>query len=190
MITESQLIKFGELIRKHTELYPNLPVKAENFESLISSVIGCEWKPNNHNQNADIITEIDGLRRPSLKSGIIKNNTLTISSHRTTKYKTLQGKLNFLDNRTYDSYLCLSRPHESDIIHSYHLIYFEKNLINFNSLNWHETINKHNNHSGWEGHNDDKSIVVKIIKSMSDQVWITLNLNLVNTLMSYEFKSK
>jgi hypothetical protein len=144
MITKTQITKLGNLIYEHSKLYPKISVKAEQFESLFSNAISSDWTPNNHNTNEDMITEIDGMKTPSLKSGVIKNRFLTISSHRTTTYKTLENKLDFLKNRTYDSYICLSRP-DKQKVHKYQLLYFSKSLINFDLLNWVDTYNKKGN---------------------------------------------
>tara|TARA_B110000503_G_C6972079_1_gene339619 strand:+ start:61 stop:627 length:567 start_codon:yes stop_codon:yes gene_type:complete len=186
MISENKLDKLGKLIQSHIELYPKISVKAEQFESLFSVVTESDWNPNNHNPNEDMITEIKGIQKPSLKSGVIKNNILEISSHRTTTYKTLQDKIEFLKSRDYDSYICLARPNK-DQQHNYNLIYFNKNVINYDSLNWVDTYGKNGSHSGWCGKNKDDTITVKIIKSMSDQVWIRLNINKVKILRKYDF---
>jgi hypothetical protein len=185
MLIYSQIKKLEDLIRLHSQLYPKLPVKAEQFESLFSSAIGSEWTPNNHNPNEDMITEVHSMTRPSLKSGVIKDGYLTISSHRTTSHKTLQEKLDFLNSRTYDSYVCLSRTDEEKI-HKYQLLYFPKNIINFNSLSWVDTYNKKGEKSGWVGIDQDKLIEVKIIKSMSHQVWIKIDINLITVLAKYD----
>jgi hypothetical protein len=185
MLLDSQIKKLGDLLGLHSQVYPKLPVKAEQFESLFSSATESVWTPNNHNPNEDMITEVHSMIRPSLKSGVIKNGYLTISSHRTTSYKTLQEKLDFLSSRTYDSYVCLSRR-DGEKIHKYQLIYFPKNIINFNSLTWVDTYNKKGEKSGWEGINQDKSIEVKIVKSMSHQVWIKIDINLITVLAEYD----
>lgn len=184
MIDKKKLIYFGQLIKKHSELYPSLPLKAEQFESLFARVVQGQWNPNNHNTSEDMLTEVAGMKKPSLKSGIIRNGVLTISSHRTTKYKTLEDKIGFLESRTYDSYVCLSRPDE-DKPHKYNLIHFDKKIINYRSLDWSNTYNKKGDHSGWLG--VDKGIKVKIVKSMSDQVWINLDMDKVNVLSEYDF---
>lgn len=186
MISEDILDKIGDLIKQHVELYPKLPVKAEQFESIVSKATGSYWVPNNHNSNEDMITEIKGIEKPSLKSGVIKDNILKFSSHRTTKHKTLQDKINFLTTRTYDSYLCLSRSNK-DQPHNYTLIYFDKNVINYNSLKWVDTYNKGGSHIGWVGKNEDSTIRISIIKSMSHQVWVEIDISKVKILEKYDF---
>jgi hypothetical protein len=186
MLSESQLNRFGNKITQHIELYPKLPLKAENFESILATILDANWKPNNHSPNEDMITNIDNINKPSCKAGIIDGEFLTISSHRTTKYKKLEDKIKFLDTRDYDSYLCLARP-KNGKTHEYMLIYFDKKIINYNSLIWKDTYDKKNNHKGWEGTNIDKTIQISIIKSMSDQVWIKINKNLIKVLRTYEF---
>lgn len=186
MISKDKLDKLGELIQQHVLLYPKLSVKAEQFESLFSVITESEWLPNNHNPNEDMITEIKGIEKPSLKSGSIKDNTLVISSHRTTKYKTLQDKIDFLKTRTYDSYICLARPNK-DHPHEYNLIYINKNVIDYDSLEWVDTYSKDGSHSGWIGKDEEGTISVSIIKSMSHQVWIKVDLSKVQILRKYDF---
>jgi hypothetical protein len=186
MITEAAIEKLGEKIQKHSELYPNLPVKAEQFESLFSDVFETEWVPNNHNTNEDMTTVIEGMERPSLKSGLGKDGSVKISSHRTTTHKTLQEKIKFLDSRTYDSYVCLSRPDKKKT-HKYQLLYLPKSVIKFDSLIWIDTYNKKGISSGWKGKSSDNLIEVDIVKSMSDQVWIKINMKLLTVLAEYDF---
>jgi hypothetical protein len=186
MITEADKKKLGEKIQKHSELYPNLPLKAEQFESLFSEVFGTDWVPNNHNTNEDMTTVIEGMERPSLKSGPQKDGSVKISSHRTTTHKTLQEKIKFLDSRTYDSYVCLSRPDKKKT-HKYQLLYLPKSVIKFDSLIWIDTYNKKGISSGWKGKSSDNLIEVDIVKSMSDQVWIKINMKLLTVLAEYDF---
>ena len=185
MITINQLNKFEELLSQHQQLYPSLPVKAEQFESLFAQITSADWSPNNHNVGEDMVTNIVGMKKPSLKSGVIKDGYLNISSHRTSKFKTLREKIDFLKTREYDSYVCLSRP-DKNKAHKYKLIYFEKNIIDYDSLSWVDTYNKNGIHSGWCGESKDKKIKVNIIKSMSHQVWVSLSIDKIKVLREYE----
>lgn len=187
MIDKKKLDYFGELVTKHIDLYPKLSLKAEQFESLFSKAIKGEWNPYNHNTSEDMITEIKGLKKPSLKSGQIEKGFLKISSHRTTKYKTLEDKINFLKTREYDSFICLSRSNKKKP-HYYKLIYFDKNIIDYDSLKWEVSYNKKGKQKGWFAKNNDSTIIVEIIKSMSDQVWIQIDLNKVKILREYDFE--
>jgi len=185
MISKDKLNKFGELLQQHKTLYPELSLKAEQFEALFAIATNADWKPYNHNPGSDMSTTLEGMLKPSLKSGIMKNEYLTISSHRTTKYKTLEDKLNFLSNTDYDSYICLARPDNK--VHNYKLVYFPKSLINFNNLVWEETKTKKGEFNGWYATNENQTIKVSIVKSMSHQVWIDIHKSLITIIESYNY---
>lgn len=185
MIQKEALNRLGENIQKHISLYPKLSVKAEQFESLFACATGSDWKPYNHNPGSDMNTTIDKIRTPSLKSGVLKKGYLVISSHRTTKYRDLQEKINFLCSTDYDSYICLARPNNK--VHDYKLVYFTKSLIDFRNLNWSVTQDKKRNPSGWSACNNDGTIKVNIHKSMSDQVWIEIHESLITIIEQYQY---
>lgn len=185
MLHEQVVENLSQKILKHIELYPELSVKAEQFESLFASAIDACWTPYNHHVGGDMNTNVEGMKKPSLKSGTMKNGFLTFSSHRTTSFLTIDEKINFLCNTDYDSYICLARPDKK--IHSYKLIYFTKSIINFRSLTWSQTTNKKGEVSGWVATNENQTIKVRIIKKMSDQVWIDIHESLITILHSYNY---
>jgi len=187
VIPENALDLIGDKIGKHVELYHNIPIKAEYFESIVSTSLGCDWKPMNHNPNQDLETMITNMMKPSLKSGVIHNGVLTFSSHRTTEHPTLDDKIEFLNSREYDSYLCLTREKNSTKTHKYQLVYFPKQVIDWNSIEWIDTYNKKGKHTGYHGKNSDGSIRTKIVFSMSHQVWIDIDMNLTTILREYEY---
>jgi len=187
ILSEDDLDLIGDKISGHANLYHNIPIKAEYWESIVSSTLGVDWTPNNHNTNRDLVTPIQNMSKPSLKSGIIKKGFLIISSHRTTEHKTLDDKIQFLKSRDLDSYLCLSRTFKGKITHKYKLIYFNKNIIDWDSFLWVDTYNKKGEHSGYLGTNPTKTIIIKIHLSMSHQVWVEIDMNLVTILREYEY---
>ena len=185
MIGKSSLKKLKEGIERHIQIYPNLSVKAEQFESLFAYATDSKWEPYNHNPGEDMVTNYDGLRKPSLKSGVITNNVLTISSHRTTKYKTLDDKIKFLSNVPYDSYICLARPKNG--VHNYKLIHFPKSLIDYSLINWEVTFSQKGHQTGWKGSNENGTIQLRISKSMSDQLWIDIHESLVTIIEEFNY---
>ena len=187
ILSEDILNLIGYKISQHVDLYPKIPIKAEYFESIVSSSLGCDWDPNNHNPNQDLETQIHNMFKPSLKSGVIERGVLQLSSHRTTKYPTLQSKIGFLKSRDYDSYLCLSRDKNSNKTHKYKLVYFCNRLIDWNSMEWMDTFNKKGEHSGYCGTNQNGSVKSKIVFNMSHQVWIDIDMNLTTILREYEY---
>jgi hypothetical protein len=187
MIDKQALIKLDECIKQHIKLYPKLSVKAEQFESLFAQCTNSEWNPYNHNPGKDMETNYEKLKKPNLKSGTIKNDFLKISSHRTTKFKTLDEKLIFLNNVDYDSHICLARPEGKT--HSYKLIFFPKSIIDYSKLLWTEEFKKNGEHKGWKGINEDNTIKVSIQKNMSDQVWIEIHKSLFNIIEEYNYEN-
>jgi hypothetical protein len=186
MLSEATIEKLSQGITNHIHLYPDLSVKAEQFESLFASATNSTWNPYNHNPGGDMVTNIEGINNPSLKSGVLSDGCLTISSHRTTKFKRLEDKINFLNNVDCDSYICLARPPKK--IHTYRLIYFPKSIINYSSMVWTETSNKKGEFTGWEGWNENRTIRVRIVKSMSDQVWIDIHESLFTVIREFNYE--
>lgn len=186
-MSETELNLIGEKIGQHAELYPKIPVQAMYFESIVSQTLGCPWVPMNHNPNQDLETRIYDMMKPSLKSGFEKNGFLTISSHRLTTHHTLEDKIEFLNSREYDSYLCLTHIKNENKIHKYKMIYFPKQVIDWNSIQWIDTYNKKGEHNGYFGTNLDRSVRAKIIFSMSHQLWIDIDMNLITILKEYEY---
>jgi hypothetical protein len=170
---------------KHAEVYPDIALSGIHWESILNRVKpDPNWVPNNHSEEGD-------LHEHSLKSGTIDNSFLTFSSHRTTKYETLQDKLDYLKSKKYKGYLCLSREKKSEKIHSYKLIHIPREKIDFDSLTWENIYGKRGKKKGklvgYRGKNLDNTIVVKIQFSMSDQVWIDIDMNSVTIIREFDF---
>lgn len=182
VITESILDSFEHKIRQHHQLYPKIPIKAEYWESIVANGLNTEgWIPNNHNINEDLKTNISGLMRPSLKSGIISEDILTYSSHRMSRYSELTEMTYFLDNTTYDSHLFLARKNTKDHF-NYCICYMPAGLIKFSELEWTPILatkgNKKGKQTGWSAISQDGKIKCKIQFSMSNQLWIEIHKNL------------
>jgi hypothetical protein len=179
---ESVLSSFESKIKKHHELYPNLEVKDVYWESIVADSFGVtDWKAHNHNPNGDLKIRINGLIEPSLKSGKIENNILKFSSHRMSKFTELDEMLNFLDTRTYDSYLFLARPESGDL--NYSVCYMPSKTWKYSELRWNPTFSqkgkKKGKQSGWYGVSNDGKIKCKIVFSMSSQLWVDVDMSLI-----------
>jgi len=163
-------------IRLHHNLY-SLPVFGEYWEELLHLSLleigkDSDWQPNrSHSIGKDIVNSEYG--KISCKSGDynLKNNTLTLNGSRTTKYKTIEEKLKFLSEKTDDTYFCLARNKKewNSGIKNYYLFIFDSQLLDYDKQCW-ESFN-----SGWKC--NAKNYNAKIIKSMSDQLWTTINTN-------------
>jgi hypothetical protein len=180
------LQSFEEKILQHHVLYPEIPNKAEYWECIAKNCLGAkDWIPNNHNPNEDLVTEHVGLKKPSLKSGIISGSRMVFSSHRMSKFDNLNEMLDFLDSRTYDSYLFLSR-NEGENNQKYSICYMPSNLWNFSDLTWEPIIgvkgkNK-GKQQGWKSNSSDGKISLKIQFSMSNQLWVDVDISLITLL--------
>jgi hypothetical protein len=196
MVISEDLIKsFETQINKHHEIY-RIPIKAEAWEDLADKVLNdnkSDFIPFNHSTGSDINFKIgEKTFNPNLKSGVISEGVLTFSSHRLSRFKTLEEKLEFLNNVEYDSYLFLSRISGTNWDKEYHIFYLNKDLIDFKKLNWVEYIGKKGKYkdevSGWVGTSDDQKIKCKIIKTLSHQLWIEIDISLVHLVTKIKVK--
>ena len=107
-------------IRLHHQLYETLPVKDKYWEYTLSNSFKdanfkCKWDPDSHDAGKDITVEGLKYKRISCKSGMIrygkrkkKITKLKISGFRTTAFKTLDEKLNYIDGNHEDVVFSLS----------------------------------------------------------------------------------
>lgn len=169
-------------IKIHHQLYQTLTIKDKYWEcilaqSFIDANFTCNWNPESHVVGKDIVVEGLKHERISCKSGTLKYDkkknkieTLNISSYRTTKYKTIEEKLNYID-----------ADHE-DIVYSLSSTFFKskrKYVLTvfippkFKKLSWDKFVSKKNNHYYISSKLD--GVIAKINFSQSDQLWYTLD---------------
>jgi len=186
-IFNKNLLKlFEEKILQHHKLYPEIPIKAEYWECIAKNCLGVKnWIPNNHNPNEDLVTEHVGLKKPSLKSGIICGSRMVFSSHRMSKFDNITEMLDFLDSRTYDSYLFLAR-NEGENFQKYSICYMPSKLWKFSDLKWEHIIGVRGKNTGkqqgWKSTSNDGKVSLKIQFSMSNQLWIDIDLSLITII--------
>lgn len=135
--------------------------------TLTGSGLESEWELGSHSPGCDIVS---GDVSFSVKSGQIKGKKkpkLSISSFRTTQYKTLQEKLDFFDNKgkNFSHYLVIARE-EGEGFFNYKVYVIGADIVSASKREW-ETKGY-----GWTTKDDGSGISMKIMKSMSDQVWI------------------
>jgi hypothetical protein len=172
---------------QHHQIY-RIPVKAEAWEDLVDQVMNKEnskYTAFNHSTGHDLNFELDNNKfLPQLKTGTIKDNKLIFSSHRLGRFETIEEKLDFLENVNYDSFLFLSRNDSEIWDKNYFINYINKEIFDYKNFKWIETIGKKgkykNRVSGWEGISKDGKIKCKITKSMSHQLWVEVDLSLIN----------
>jgi hypothetical protein len=184
IFTEQVLESFEDKIKEHHQLYPNIPVNAQYWESIASqslNVVG--WVVNNHNPNEDFNTEIKGLLNPSLKAGIWNGDVLKFSSHRMSKFNELSQMVNFLDTRDYDSYLFLSRKKNKSFGYHYLVCYMKSKKWKYSELVWTPIFgvrkNTQGKQQGWKGEGLDGKLTVTINFKMSNQLWVEVDTNLI-----------
>lgn len=198
-ITNEAFIKrFKEKVIGYSHMF-KFPLKGETLEevihnSLLETGILSEWDCASHKQGADISIKNSNF---SVKSGQfrgIANPELSISSHRTTTYKTIAEKISFFDGKgkNYGAYLVLARTEDKKAEKRiYQALLIEAEFVKASSFTWETTK------SGWQTTDYDKlDIRIKIQKKMSDQFWIYARKralqksNKVTELFSVEFNYK
>ena len=155
----------------------SLPLMAEQWEEVLTRSlrdVGLkpEWdNDRSHKVGEDIYEESIG--RISCKSGSLEKDSVKFNGSRTTRFKTLEEKLNFLSSSHDDVYFMLAKD-KKDIKEKnfkYKVLVFPSSACKANSLRWEETK------GGWKGTGDFKAT---INRSMSDQLWTTLPLDKVD----------
>lgn len=185
-ILKNSVIKsIEEKLKKHHELYPNIPVKAEYWESIASQSLNVlDWVPNNHNPNEDFKSTIEGLLEPSLKAGTINGQILKFSSHRMSKFSELKDMIQYLDSRTYDSFLFLAKKENE--LGKYYLCYMPSKLWKYSDLLWTPKMGVKEKckgiQQGWKGEGLDGKVNVQISFKMSSQLWVDVDLSLITIL--------
>jgi len=157
-------------LKKHHELY-RFPCKAELFEDLFAQTLeevtpdrAVLWGAGSHTSGADVTW---GAVRIQNKSGDfnLKKGTVKFSGSRTTKYKKLEEKIDFLSEDKYDLYVFLGREKEfNNDSPKYIFMWFDARKLDYRNLTWEEK------EKYWEGQGENFSC--KIVRSMSDQVWL------------------
>lgn len=162
--------------------FSSFPLKGELWEERLKLAFEnagypTDWKPDgNHIPGVDF-SLIDQDISFSCKSGKLKNGVLTISSYRTTKYKTLNEKLDYHDSKLakpFSHYAVLVRDDDNK---QQHCLIIEKSYISAKTLTWKQNVGSRGKSvgklTGWTGSSD--SVDMKIQKSMSDQFWYYLD---------------
>jgi hypothetical protein len=175
MLNTRVLETIVDKIHQHHQLY-RFPLKAELWEDIFDQAINDSnkrWKMGSHAVGADVVSD-EGIRY-QLKGGMIdvSKDTVEWSGSRTTQYKTIQEKINFISDKHCDMYALLARNKKewNRGLQKYYLLMFDANLINYSKLNWEERSN------GWSGANVELQYSAEIHKSMSHQLWTRASLS-------------
>jgi len=155
----------------------SLPLMAEQWEEVLTRSlkdVGLtpEWENDRSHKVGEDIYE-KSIGRISCKSGSLEKSSVIFNGSRTTKFKTLDEKLEFLSSSHDDYYFMLAKD-KKDIKKKnfkYKVLVFPSTACKANSLKWEETK------GGWKGTGDFSAV---ISRSMSDQLWTTLPLEKVD----------
>ena len=172
--------KFKSNLALHHQLYPDLPLQDVMLESLLERSITdfVEHNVGSHSIGFDFV--IKG-NKVSVKSGrfVSKDNRLKFSSHRTTAQKTIEEKIEFVNDTHYDYQYIFAKVDDWKKTKQYKLFVFNKQQLDIDGIKFIESD------TGWTGEND--KMIVKIMKSLSDQVWFNIDLNNIKPLETIEF---
>ena len=177
-------------LKLHHSLY-RTPIKDVYLEDIWDQCInpnGSNWKPCGHQSGADTKLENQEVSESyQNKSGqLLKNKTqVKISSHRTSKYKTLEDKVNFISEKHCDKYVLLSRDEKEweKGRRIYYLMIFDSALFDFKSLTWTaKTItrgqNKGQENGSFVGTKENGRFSAEIQSaSTSNQLWVTADID-------------
>ena len=162
---------FEYWVEKHKSIYSYIHINGLMFEEILyKTMTDCafhvDWTPGSHKPGGDMVSNNISI---SCKSGKLnKSGVLRISGSRTTSHKTIEDKLKFFKSTKPDIYMCMTICDDE-----YHLIKFDSKVIKYgSSKDWGEDDKK------W--YYDNGPIKFKIFKSMSDQLWMKIDLLALN----------
>ncbi len=169
------------------------PINADRWEELINAVLKYMdfkpiWNLGSHAPGADIWTDQFNI---SAKSGKIIDETLNISSYRLTRFLNLDEMKEFIDGdgKNFDIYLCCART-DTPQSRTYQVFLVHANIIKAKKMRWKDTYFTGGKvHSGWEGIAHNK-VILNIVKNMSNQLWITIPLNLCDKILEVNISNE
>ena len=181
MFTENVRDSISEKIEMHHELYPAIPVKDVYWECILAESLKCafkeiKWISGSHAIGSDISVGETGISCKSGKQKIIYMedepvDCLTFSSYRTTSYKTLNEKIEFLSEDHEDVFAFLNCEERNDVF-QYTVYTLDADYLDYAELTWYDTYNR-NNKLVYKGIG---KFLVEIRTTMSDQLWVMVPL--------------
>lgn len=186
---------FGDRVKELLEFASkstSARVNAERWEEIIFYVLKGmgkkykgeypKWEMGSHSPGADIW--IDDLAI-SAKAGSVKNDILTLSSYRLTRFVTLRDMKNFIDEdeKRFDVYLCCAQSDDVKGNRIYQVFVVPSNIFQADDAEWTES------NSSWHG-TGLNGVVVDIHKKMSNQLWIKIPLKLCTLIKEVSIPKK
>ena len=186
------LERFGNELKKEIVLYSflnkilisNLTWEERVYNSLIYYGVDPKdifWNPGSHKSGKDI--EVYNYSF-SCKSMVAERGIAILSSFRTTTHNTIEDKIDFIDNhgKNFSHYLIAARTKEENSL-KYIAYMIDADYVKASNYDWEETYGKQRKNSGkftgWQTNYLD-GIKLKIAHSMSDQLWIYMDINRLN----------
>jgi hypothetical protein len=157
--------KLTEKLHAHHALY-SLPCTAEYLEELVSDAlkeggIDNDWEPNrSHRVSTDMESDIGSI---SVKSGIVRDGYLRFSGSRLGKYKTIEERIDHIQNTRSDHYICLAKTNSfNPQLQVYQLFIFNKGTVDYSGT--------------WQSFDNQDLLINEhmqafIVHSMSSQLW-------------------
>jgi len=166
------------LIRLYSK-YSAVPIEGLTWEFISYCAFrktygNCEWNVGSHKEGSDLSVKINGRETNiSVKTNRVDGKKACISSYRTTRYKTLEKKIEFIKqtNSSFDYYFLLLKNMTSQVV-TYTVFLIPSDAFSCYDLNkWKEK------EKTWI-YEDDR-FKAKITKSMSDQLWYYFNIDYI-----------
>jgi len=184
-------LNLEKLIKFHS-LNSVVPINADRWEEIVNATLNFmgrnpKWNQGSHSAGADIWIEAFVI---SAKSGKVSNDNLIISSYRLTRFGNLEKMKEFIDGKgkNFDIYLCCAKiDNKTERVYKVFLI--GADTISAKKTNWSKSYNKKKLHSGWEG-SDNQGILLRIVKKMSNQLWMEVPLKLCNEILEVKINNK
>ena len=175
ILNQQTIERLGKELKSRIDDYHDMftfPLKGELWEEVLSKSLKSigvdnDWQPTGSHKSGSDMKVLQTGELISCKSGTIDNyGTLTLSGSRSTKYKTLDEKIDFFSNKQEDLYALLAKPPGvSAGIPDYEFILFHTGLLDYRSLDWDK------NKSGKAYVAENEHLSCRIQSSMSGQLW-------------------
>jgi len=165
------------------------PINSDRWEEIIYHTLKTmglgyqggppKWELGSHAKGADLWTDNFAI---SAKAGVVKPDSLIISSYRLTRFGSLKEMKDYIDGpgRNFDIYLCCARA-ETTQMRTYKIFLIPVEVLVANDLSWAEMHGKSGGFIGWSGVGDT-GVKVNIRSKMSNQLWVEVPLKFCKLL--------
>ena len=195
---DANMNKLVMMIKKNIKTFHTVlrqPITGTIWEEILAnsfSDIGyaTTWKPDNSHKIGEDMRIVDFTKsRISCKSGVFKNDKILgpcvqYNGSRTTKYKTLEDKLDFLSIKNYDYHFMLTKNNKFNGI--YKVLIIDADVCKVKDMEWRAKPNKKNEIVGNYVTVGEGVFRGEIRESCSSQLWMTLPLTRVSHIFDIQ----